>query len=48
LIKLSWLLGLHEVAGGWDNRMRRLGEYLAVRLPRTPRAPSVLIVTNGA
>jgi aminoglycoside phosphotransferase (APT) family kinase protein len=35
-------LGLREVAGGWDNRMWRLGENLAVRLPRTPRAPSLL------
>jgi aminoglycoside phosphotransferase (APT) family kinase protein len=35
-------LGLREVAGGWDNRMWRLGEDLAVRLPRTPRAPSLL------
>lgn len=35
-------LGLREVAGGWDNRMWRLGEHLAVRLPRTPRAPSLL------
>ena len=35
-------LGLREVAGGWDNRMWRLGEQLAVRLPRTPRAPSLL------
>src|ERR1039457_1400017 len=35
-------LGLREVAGGWDNRMWRLGEELAVRLPRTPRAPSLL------
>jgi aminoglycoside phosphotransferase (APT) family kinase protein len=35
-------LGLREVAGGWDNRMWRLEEELAVRLPRTPRAPSLL------
>ena len=35
-------LALREVAGGWDNRMWRLGEELAVRLPRTPRAPSLL------
>ncbi len=35
-------LGLREVVGGWDNRMWRLGEDLAVRLPRTPRAPSLL------
>src|SRR5262245_58586217 len=35
-------LRLREVAGGWDNRMWRLGGDLAVRLPRTPRAPSLL------
>jgi aminoglycoside phosphotransferase (APT) family kinase protein len=35
-------LGLREVAGGWDNQMWRLGEELAVRMPRTPRAPSLL------
>ena len=35
-------LELREVAGGWDNRMWRLGEQLAVRLPLTPRAPSLL------
>lgn len=35
-------LELREVAGGWDNRMWRLGEELAVRLPRTPRGPSLL------
>src|ERR1017187_9066626 len=35
-------LALRAVAGGWDNRMWRLGEELAVRLPRTPRAPSLL------
>jgi aminoglycoside phosphotransferase (APT) family kinase protein len=35
-------LKLREVDGGWDNRMWRLGEDLAVRLPRTPRAPSLL------
>jgi aminoglycoside phosphotransferase (APT) family kinase protein len=35
-------LELREVAGGWDNRMWRLGGQLAVRLPRTPRAPSLL------
>lgn len=28
--------------GGWDNKMWRLGEELAVRMPRTPRAPSPL------
>jgi aminoglycoside phosphotransferase (APT) family kinase protein len=35
-------LELHEVDGGWDNQMWRLGEELAVRMPRTPRAPSLL------
>jgi aminoglycoside phosphotransferase (APT) family kinase protein len=35
-------LELREVTGGWDNRMWRLGEELAVRLPRTPRGPSLL------
>jgi aminoglycoside phosphotransferase (APT) family kinase protein len=35
-------LALRAVAGGWDNQMWRLGEDLAVRLPRTPRAPSLL------
>jgi aminoglycoside phosphotransferase (APT) family kinase protein len=35
-------LELRPVAGGWDNQMWRLGEELAVRLPRTPRAPSLL------
>jgi aminoglycoside phosphotransferase (APT) family kinase protein len=35
-------LDLREVAGGWDNQMWRLGQELAVRMPRTPRAPSLL------
>jgi len=35
-------LALREVDGGWDNRMWRLGDDLAVRLPRTPHAPSLL------
>jgi aminoglycoside phosphotransferase (APT) family kinase protein len=35
-------LELREVPGGWDNQMWRLGEELAVRMPRTPRAPSLL------
>ncbi|HEU5130174.1 MAG TPA: phosphotransferase [Glycomyces sp.] len=35
-------LALRRVEGGWDNRMWRLGEDLAVRLPRTPRAPALL------
>ncbi|GAB3652624.1 protein kinase family protein [Glycomyces tarimensis] len=33
---------LRLVDGGWDNQMWRLGDDLAVRLPRTPRAPSLL------
>ncbi|MCF2530769.1 aminoglycoside phosphotransferase family protein [Yinghuangia soli] len=32
-------LPVREVAGGWDNQMWRLGEELAVRMPRTERAP---------
>jgi aminoglycoside phosphotransferase (APT) family kinase protein len=35
-------LELKEVAGGWDNQMWRLGEDLAVRMPRTERAPDLL------
>ncbi|MFE1168354.1 aminoglycoside phosphotransferase family protein [Nocardiopsis sp. NPDC058789] len=35
-------LALREVEGGWDNRMWRLGEDLAVRMPRSPRAPELL------
>ncbi|MFJ9644075.1 phosphotransferase [Streptomyces sp. NPDC101206] len=35
-------LTLRRVRAGWDNRMWRLGDALAVRLPRTPRAPSLL------
>jgi aminoglycoside phosphotransferase (APT) family kinase protein len=35
-------LELREVCGGWDNKVWRLGEELAVRLPRTPRASSLL------
>lgn len=35
-------LPLHPVAAGWDNQMWRLGEDLAVRIPRTSRAPSLL------
>lgn len=33
---------LTAVQGGWDNRMWRLGDDLAVRMPRTERAPSLL------
>lgn len=35
-------LDLREVDGGWDNQMWRLGDELAVRLPRTERAPALL------
>ncbi|GAB3476717.1 phosphotransferase [Nocardiopsis coralliicola] len=35
-------LPLRAVAGGWGNQMWRLGEHLAVRMPRTPEAPALL------
>jgi len=35
-------LELRDVAGGWDNQLWRLGTELAVRLPRTERAPALL------
>ncbi|WP_329375818.1 aminoglycoside phosphotransferase family protein [Streptomyces sp. NBC_01351] len=35
-------LDLREVVGGWDNQLWRLGDELAVRMPRTGRAPSLL------
>jgi aminoglycoside phosphotransferase (APT) family kinase protein len=35
-------LELRDVAGGWDNQQWRLGTELAVRLPRTQRAPTLL------
>jgi aminoglycoside phosphotransferase (APT) family kinase protein len=35
-------LAVRPVPGGWDNQMWRLGDDLAVRLPRTPRAPGLL------
>jgi hypothetical protein len=35
-------LDLRLVDGGWDNQMWRLGDSLAVRLPRTERAPALL------
>ncbi len=35
-------LELRNVDGGWDNQLWRLGEDLAVRLPRTERAPALL------
>ena len=38
------LAGLHlrQVPGGWDNQLWRLGDEFAARLPRAPRAPSLL------
>ncbi|MFD2077492.1 Predicted kinase, aminoglycoside phosphotransferase (APT) family [Actinopolymorpha cephalotaxi] len=36
-------LELRDVNGGWDNQQWRLGEGLAVRLPRTERAPGLLL-----
>lgn len=35
-------LSLRRVPGGWDNELWRLGDALAVRLPRTQRAPALL------
>ncbi|MCX4706319.1 aminoglycoside phosphotransferase family protein [Streptomyces sp. NBC_01373] len=35
-------LELRDVNGGWDNQQWRLGDELAVRLPRTERAPALL------
>ncbi|MGW6155046.1 aminoglycoside phosphotransferase family protein [Streptomyces sp. NPDC055144] len=35
-------LELHQPVRGWDNQLWRLGAELAVRLPRTPRAPDLL------
>lgn len=35
-------LALRRVAGGWDNQLWRLGDELAVRMPRTTRAPELL------
>ncbi|WP_422646854.1 aminoglycoside phosphotransferase family protein [Actinoalloteichus caeruleus] len=35
-------LAISEVAGGWGNQMWRLGDHLAVRLPRTRGAPALL------
>jgi aminoglycoside phosphotransferase (APT) family kinase protein len=34
---------LRLINGGWDNQMWRLGDDLAVRLPRTERAPALLV-----
>ena len=36
-------LELKEVTGGWGNQMWRLGNDLAVRMPRTDRAPQLLL-----
>lgn len=36
------VLDLRLVDGGWDNQQWRLGDDLAVRMPRTPRAPDLL------
>jgi aminoglycoside phosphotransferase (APT) family kinase protein len=35
-------LELRDVAGGWDNQQWRLGAELAMRMPRTERAPALL------
>lgn len=35
-------LELRDVEGGWDNQQWRLGDDLAVRLPRTDRAPELI------
>lgn len=35
-------LDLQDVDGGWDNQQWRLGPELAVRMPRTERAPDLL------
>ncbi|WP_280248883.1 aminoglycoside phosphotransferase family protein [Nocardia abscessus] len=35
-------LPVHLAATGWDNQLWRLGDTLAVRVPRTERAPSLL------
>jgi aminoglycoside phosphotransferase (APT) family kinase protein len=37
-------LALSDVDGGWDNQLWRLGAELAVRVPRTERAPALLRV----
>ncbi|WP_374935703.1 phosphotransferase [Streptomyces sp. SM11] len=34
-------LAVREVAGGWDNQQWRVGDVLAVRMPRTERAPGL-------
>ncbi|WP_030692891.1 aminoglycoside phosphotransferase family protein [Streptomyces globisporus] len=35
-------LPIRPVPGGWDNRLWRVGDELAVRMPRTERAPGLL------
>lgn len=40
-------LELRDVEGGWDNQQWRLGDELAVRLPRTGRAPGLLRVEQA-
>jgi aminoglycoside phosphotransferase (APT) family kinase protein len=35
-------LELRRVVGGWDNQVWRLGDELAVRIPRTERGPELL------
>lgn len=35
-------LPIREVAGGWVNQIWRLGDELAVRMPRTEGAPALL------
>ncbi|MFB6836724.1 aminoglycoside phosphotransferase family protein [Streptomyces sp. NPDC056361] len=35
-------LPIREVPGGWDNQLWRVGDELAVRMPRTERAPDLL------
>ncbi|MEQ3553142.1 aminoglycoside phosphotransferase family protein [Pseudonocardia nematodicida] len=37
-------LELRDVDGGWDNQQWRLGDELAVRMPRTERAPVLLVI----
>ncbi|MFE4672798.1 hypothetical protein [Streptomyces sp. NPDC056721] len=38
----------HQSARGWGNQLRRLGAELAVRLPRTQRAPDLLRKEAGS
>lgn len=35
-------LPIHRTVTGWDNQLWRVGDELAVRLPRTPRGPALL------